>query len=269
MRPPWRGRAARSRLSDPNARTSARLVARSCAAPSHRRTFRSIAGRCPERSRFMSHSNAQRMTVVAGVLFVVLSVIGFVAFTRSGYPDSNDPARKIAAYFVQHRDAALWQQFILGLGSLAGLVFVAGVVSMMWRSEASRPLAIVAGVGGAGAIAMFLVGSGLLTLLAYRPEVGDPGLMRAELDGGYIMFNASGFMLAAFVGSASIAAWRQHVLPAWVGELGMAVAVLQLVGAAAYSTGDGAFSPMGWVPLLAALSMMVWTLCVCFAVWRP
>jgi hypothetical protein len=215
----------------------------------------------------MSHSN--RMTVVSGVLFVVLSVIGFVFFTKSGYPDSNDPARKIAAYFVQHRDAALWQQFVLGLGALAGLVFVAGVVSMMWRSESARPLAIVAGVGGAGAIAMFLVGSGLLTLLAYRPEVDDPGLMRAELDGGYILFNASGFMLAGFIGAASIAAWRTHFLPAWVGELGMAVAVLQLVGAAAYSTGDGAFSPQGWVPLLAALSMMVWTLCVCYAVWRP
>jgi len=217
----------------------------------------------------MSHSNTQRMTVVSGVLFVVLSVIGFAFFTKSGYPDSNDPARKIAAYFVQHRDAALWQQFTLGLASLSGLVFVSGVVAMMWRNESSRTLAVVAGVGGAGAIAMFMVGSGLLTLLAYRPAVGDPGLMRAELDGAYILFNASGFMLAGFVGAASVAAWRHHVLPAWVGEFGMAVAVMQLVGAAAYSTGDGAFSPQGWIPLVAALSMMVWTLCVCFAVWRP
>src|SRR6478672_3176479 len=107
----------------------------------------------------MSQSNTQRMTVVSGVLFVILSVIG--------------------------------------LGSLAGLVFVAGVVSMMWRNEASRTLAIIAGVGGAGAIAMFLVGSGLFTLLAYRPAIDDPGLLRAEFDGGSIMFNASGFMLAA------------------------------------------------------------------------
>jgi hypothetical protein len=217
----------------------------------------------------MSQSNAQRMTVVSGVLFVVLSVIGFVFFTKSGYPDSNDPARKIAAYFVQHRDTALAQQFVLGLASLAGMVFVAGVVSMMWREEAARPLAIVAGVCGAGAVAMFLVGSGLLTLLAYRPQVDDPGLLRAELDGGYILFNASGFLLAGFIGAASVAAWRIHVLPAWVGEFGIAVAVLQLVGAAAYKLGDGAFSPQGVVPLIAALSMMVWTLCVAYAVWRP
>jgi hypothetical protein len=217
----------------------------------------------------MSHSNAQRMTVVSGVLFVLFSVVGFAAFTRSGYPDSNDGARKIAAYFVGHRDAALTQQFLLGLGSLAVLCFIGGVVTMMWRTEAARPWAVVAAVAGAGAVAMFMVGSGLLTLLAFRPDVGDPGLMRAELDGGYIMFNASGFLLAGFVGSVGVASWRAHVLPAWVGEFGTAVALLQLVGAAAYARGDGAFSPQGWVPLLAALAVFVWTLCVCFAVWRP
>jgi hypothetical protein len=217
----------------------------------------------------MSQSNARRMTVVSGVLFVVLSVIGFAFFTKSGYPDSNDGARKIAAYFVDHRDAALAQQFVLGLGSLAVLCFVGGVTWMMWSSEAARPLAIVAAISGGAGVAMFMVGSGLLTLLAFRPDVGDPGLMRAELDGGYILFNASGFMLAGFIGAASVAAWRMHVLPAWVGEFGMPVAVAQIVGAAAYARGDGAFSPQGWIPLVVALSVFVWTLCVCFAVWRP
>jgi len=209
------------------------------------------------------------MTVISGVTFIVLTVIGFVLFTKSGYPDSNDPPAKVAAYFTQHRDAALWQQFVLGLGAMAGLVFIGSLVGMMWRTATARPLAITAGVAGAGAVAMFLVGGALLTLLAYRPPVGDTGLMRAELDGGWIMLNSSGFMLAMFIGAVSVAAWRMHVLPAWVGEFGMAAAVLQVVGAAAWATGDGAFSPMGWVPVVAALAWCVWALCVCFAVWRP
>jgi hypothetical protein len=217
----------------------------------------------------MSHSNAQRMTIWSGLLFVVLTVIGFVAFTKSGYPDSNDGARKIAAYFTEHRSAALAQQFVLGLSAMAAMCFVASLVTMMWRTEAARPLAVVAAIAGAGGATMFVVGSALLTLLAYKPDVGDPGLMRAELDGGYIMFNSSGFLLAVFVGAVAVAAWRMHVMPAWVGELGLVVAVLQVVGAAAYAEGDGAFSPMGWVPLVAALSWCVWALCVCFAVWRP
>jgi hypothetical protein len=217
----------------------------------------------------MSHSNARRMTMVSGVLFVVLSIVGFVAFTRSGYPDSNDGARKIAAYFTAHRDAALTQQFFLGLSALAVVFFIGGVVSMMWSRQEARPLAVVAAVSGAAAVAMFMVGSGLMALLAFRPNGADPGLVRAELDGAYILLNASGFLLAGFIGAASYAAWRMHTMPAWVGEFGMVVAELQLVGAAAYSRGDGAFSPQGWVPLLVALSVFVWTLCVCYVVWRP
>src|SRR4051794_10031077 len=217
----------------------------------------------------MSHSSARRLVATSGVVYVVLSVVAFLGFTRSGYPDSNDPARKIAAYMVQHRDAVLFQQFLLGLSMLAVICFMGGLVHMIWSNEGMRPLAIIAAIGGAGATAMFMVGSGLQTLLAFRPDIGDPGLMRAQMDGTFIMWNASGFLIAAFVGAAALAAWRMHLLPAWVGEFGMVAAVLQLVGAASYAHGDGAFSPQGWIPLVAALSVLVWTLSVCFAMWRP
>src|SRR3954454_21559558 len=126
----------------------------------------------------MSDVKAARMTAISGVVFVGLFLGAFLLFTRSGYPDSNDPAVKIAAYFTQHRSAALAQEFVFGLSFLAGAVFVAGVVVLMWRNAAARPLAAVAAVGGAGAGAVGLVGSALITTLAYRPPVGDPQLMR-------------------------------------------------------------------------------------------
>jgi len=216
-----------------------------------------------------SHDNAARITAVSGVLFVALFLVAFLLFTKSGYPDSNDGARKIAAYMVAHRDAALWQQFLIGLAFLAGAGFIGGVTAMLWRTEAARPLAVIGAVGGAAAGGMGMVGSAMLTVLAYRPPIGDPGLMRTLLDAGYITLNASGYLLAAFVGAASIAALRTHALPAWTGQVGIPVAVLQVVGAACVASGDGAFSPQGLVTIIALLAMLVWAVCVAVAVRRP
>jgi len=209
------------------------------------------------------------MTLWSGVVGVVLTLVGFIVFTKSNYPDSNDGPAKIVSYFAQHRSAALTQQFILGLSAVALAVFAAGLVMMMWRAEATRPAAVVAAISAAGGLGVFLVGGGFTALLAYRTPAGDPGLMRALLDGSWIMLNISGFMLGTFIAAVSYAAWRAHVLPAWVGEFGALVALAQFVGAASYARGDGGFSPQGWIPLVAALAYVVWVLAVCFAVWRP
>jgi hypothetical protein len=209
------------------------------------------------------------MTLWSGVVAIVLTLVAFLVFTKSNFPDSNDGPAKIASYYAQHRSAALTQQFLLGLSAIALACFAAGLVMMMWRVETTRPAAVVAAIGAAGGIGVFLAGSGLAALLAYRTPAGDPGLMRAELDGSWIMLNISGFMLGMFIAAVSYAAWRAHVLPAWVGEFGAVVALAQFVGAASYARGDGGFSPQGWVPLVAALAYVVWVATVCFAVWRP
>ena len=95
----------------------------------------------------MSESKTARMTAYAAFASVVLVLVAFLVFTRSGMPDSNDPAAKIAAYYTQHRSAALAQQFFFGLSFLTMAVFIAGVVMMMWRVPGARMWAIVAGVG--------------------------------------------------------------------------------------------------------------------------
>src|SRR5256885_12433826 len=113
----------------------------------------------------MSESNTARTTAYAGVAAVVLTLVAFLAFTRSGMPDSGDRAGKIATYFTDHRGAALAQMFFFGLSFLAMAVFIAGVVVMMWRVEAARLLAVTAAVGGAAAGGAALVGAAMLTTL--------------------------------------------------------------------------------------------------------
>src|SRR5437764_13936184 len=114
----------------------------------------------------MSESKTARTTAYAGLAAVVLTLVAFLVFTRSGRPDSNDRAVKIAAYFTDHRGAALAQMFFFGLSFTAMAVFIAGVVVMMWRVEAARMWAIVAGVGGAAAGGAAMVGVAMLTTLA-------------------------------------------------------------------------------------------------------
>ena len=210
----------------------------------------------------MSESKTVRTTAYAGLAAVVLTLVAFLVFTRSGMPDSNDHAAKIATYYTQHRGAALAQSWFFGLSFLALAVFIAGVVLMMWRVEAARMLALVAGIGGAAAGGAAMVGVAALTTLAYRAPVGDPGLLRAMLDGGYVGLNASGFLLAAFIGAVALASMRMHLFPTWVGQVGAVTAVLQIVGAAAFSRGDGAFSPQGVIPLIAAIAVVVGVACM-------
>src|SRR3954462_6998075 len=121
----------------------------------------------------MSESKTARTTAMAGFAAVVLTLVAFLAFTRSGMPDSGDRAAKIATYYTDHRDAALAQMFFFGLSFRAMAGFIAGVVMMMWRVESARRLALPAAFGGAAAGGAALVGSAMLTTLAYRPPVGD------------------------------------------------------------------------------------------------
>jgi len=217
----------------------------------------------------MSHSKTARITVYAGLVMVVAWLVAALVFMHSGYPDSNDGAAKIAQYFTAHRDASLWQQFTVGIAMIAGICFAAGLVTMMWADEDQRPFAVISGIGAAAAVGTLMAGSVALSVLAYRTPVGDAALMRTLLDVGYIGYNASGFAFAAFVGAAAIGMTRMHLVPAWNGSLGVIVAGLQVVGAATFARGDGAFSPQGWVPLVCALMVLVWVLAVCVAVWRP
>ena len=217
----------------------------------------------------MARPSASRLTAMSGVAFVALGLFAFIAFTHSGYPDSGDRAAKVAAYFTEHRGATLAQAFFFSLCTLAGLCFVAGVVSMMWQTEAIRPLAVVGALTGAAATAVTMMGCVFVAALAYRTPVGDPGLSRSLLDLSYITLNASGYLLAAFIAVASVAALRHHVMASYVGFVGLPVAALQVVGGAAYASGDGGLSPQGWLPIVAALSVLVWTLCVVAAVLRP
>jgi hypothetical protein len=209
----------------------------------------------------MSDRSTARLTIGAGLVFLVVFIVGFV-ITPTGAPDSNDPALKVAAYVTDHRGTLLTSEFLIGVASIPFLVFVGAMWRMMRRDD-DGPLPVIAVGGALVSMALVTVGMALLMTLAYSTPIGDPGLVRILENGGWITLNASGFALAVFIGAVSVAAMMRGFLASWTAWLGIPVALAQVVGGAALASGDGAMSPQGTLPFIFAIGFVAWVLAVC------
>jgi hypothetical protein len=217
----------------------------------------------------MSDPNSKRFAGMAGIAFVVLFLVAVIAFIPSGLPNSGDPASKVVSYFADHRSALLVSAFLQALSAVPFLAFLAAVVGMLRRADGeSGGWWLWTALGGAVGTAMVMMAVGLGAMLTYRAASGDGGLARALLDGNTIVFAMSGLPIAVFLFGASQGLTKAGLVGRWVAPLGEAVALLQIVGAAALAKGDGFFSPQGAYSYIAALAFMVWMLCVSVSMIR-
>ena len=209
----------------------------------------------------MFDTNTKRFAGMAGITFVVLYLVAFIAFIPSGLPNSGDPASKVLAYAHVHRSALLTSAFLQSLAVIPWIAFVSGIVVMMRRSEGETGMwSMMAAIGGAIAAAMAMVACALGAMLVYRAAAGDAGLARTLLDGNAIMFAMGGLPVAVFIYAASQGLVRAGAVARWTAPLGMLVALIEIVGAATYARGDGFFSPQGTYSYIAAFALALWTI---------
>jgi hypothetical protein len=104
-------------------------------------------------------------------------------------------------------------------------------------------LADVAFAAGVAVVTVVVVGSGVLAVLAFRPDT-TPAVARALYDANGLLIAFASFPAAAFLASASVVIIRSGVLPRWLGWAGLLVAAAELVGAASFGRA-GAFRPQG------------------------
>lgn len=186
----------------------------------------------------MATSSKQRTWwALSGVLFAA----AFIAsdFLRNGLasdalPLPDDPTADLARYITGNQSAVLAVALSQILASLALIVFVSPVATLVRRvSTTQSRLPAVISIGGVLA-AVFMLISALLNLVMMR--VADDGnldrldtLRQANfITGGTLHITTLGL----FVGAASIAAARARALPRWVCWLGKgqaAAALLSLV----------------------------------------
>lgn len=178
-----------------------------------------------------------RLPAIAGVVFAVLFVAGFLVFGNTPDPDARAEWRRW--YFDSgHRVSAVIGAYLMVLGVLAFVWFLAGLRHRLAEAGASETLVTL--VLGAGLVFAIVAIAGV----AARSAVPGGKLFADQsLPGGDIaqQFEGLGFATlllpgalagGAFVAATSAASREVAALPGWLTIAGYVVAVLQLAGVA-------------------------------------
>ena len=172
----------------------------------------------------------ERWSALAGVLFVVLLVIGIA---MSG--DAGDTPDKVQAYYAESANRAkeIAAFFLIAGAGLAFLSFLGTLRELLVRAEGG-PGTLSALVFGPGIafVALLVAGSAISrapAALADQDEFTLDANTAEMLDAAGYLAIVGGVMLASvLVLAASTAALRTGALPAWLGWVGLVVAVAML-----------------------------------------
>jgi hypothetical protein len=196
-----------------------------------------------------------------GVVFAVFFVVGFLLIGDS--PPLDDSAEEIAAYYDDERGKLLTVIVLFGLSIVAFLWFLGSVVHTLRVEAAESRLAATALGAGVVTASLFggivLMNAGLTFQIA---EDGDPGVVAALYDLGWVASTVISFPLAALVFATGIGLWRGGLLPSWFGWASSVVAVAVLVSGTTWAR-DGFWAPDGvYNAYITPILFVVWAVVV-------
>jgi hypothetical protein len=183
----------------------------------------------------------------AGVLAVVLWVVGFVVLGNAGFVAQDATAEQFLAQYRANGGPIIAGSYIFTLGTLAFVWFLGSLTSALRSAE-----------GGAGRVASIAFGGGLA--LAVCAVLLPSGGVTVALSAGTMSANAADALrylpglffvglelfAAVLVGATGLIALRTAVLPRWFAWLSFLLAVILLI------------PPLGWAGVL--IGIPVWTL---------
>ena len=173
-------------------------------------------------------------TILGGVLYVILFVIGTIVLFN-GAPDTSSAPAKIIAWYSDsgHRDQVNVGWILITLSVFFLVWFVAALRRAVSTVDPEGILAGVVGIGG-GVYAALAFGSvaltaGLRTMSddTYQHRV-YPELIHAADDVGWVMHATGAVALGAMIIAASLAFMWGGVWSTWAGWLGVLVGILSL-----------------------------------------
>ena len=204
----------------------------------------------------------QRVGAACGIGAVVALVAATLIVPQP--PKTDASTGKILAYYIDHRHALLFAQWLTGLGTALFLWFV-GSLRGAWAQEpgSASELSAVAFGGGVVLAAGALAGTGLNLTLVYlaRSVQNSTDLVRALYIGQALTLTLVFFAAAVFLAGGGLLIRRLGA--SWLGMLGVLLAGFDLLAAGAISDFKGLRSPTGPLPLAAFAGFLLWVFATC------
>lgn len=192
----------------------------------------------------MSDDRYVEYGAATGILFVVLSLIGFAVVIPTP-PDLNAPSQEWASYFLSHHSAIRAGVVILAVAFFFYIWFLGTLTSVLRIASGTPRLPSITLIGGVIGGSCLLVGLAAEAVAAYRPQGVDPLITRALNDIFVLVGVAAIPAFTAFFAATAIVILRSGVFPAWLGWLTVVAAVVQPLTFGALFTKSGAFAGDG------------------------
>jgi hypothetical protein len=206
----------------------------------------------------MSNSRWERWGPLAGVVFVVLFVVGL---GLNNIPSADDSASKITSFYNDGGDRAqlIISSYLLWLAGLFFFWFIASLRARLIAVEGA-PGRLTSVTFGGGLVFIGLLMAAASCFASVAGDITFGGEDFVGVDGarfvpelGYPLLLIGGMFAAiAMIDAASVLIVRTGVVPTWIGYFGFVAAVALLFA--------GFFLPM--------IFLVLWVLFVSVAMWR-
>ena len=201
-----------------------------------------------------------RVTGWLGVAYFVLMLILFVL--TAGTPFVGDSPSNVREYFTDNDSIVYLSGFVGGLANLGVfLAFASGIRGVLARADRQDAgmWSRFSFAGAVTAVAFGGVGGAMNVVLSLTAEQASDGTLLVLSALGVAMFTVFGLGAAVFLAGAAFVILKSGVFQRWLAWLGLAGAVLLVVGSLWPFEGDSgaAFGTLGFGGLILFL---IWTL---------
>jgi hypothetical protein len=212
----------------------------------------------------MEDSKWERWGALGGVLFVILVIGSIVAMSGNAKP--SDSPSKILKYFSDNKDGIKVSAFLSVIAAVPIIWWAGSLWARLHRvGDQHNRLAVIAVlgllIGGVGNLTQNAVSAGVA--LDLRSVGATSAKFFYVLSGA---FGAGGEVgIAVLVLAVSVAAFRLHAFPAWVGWLGVVDGVVMLVAAYSIATTSDSINTFGFVGFII---WAVWIIATSVVMYR-
>jgi hypothetical protein len=209
-------------------------------------------------------SQRERVTAVAGILFIILTIFG--VYFEFNAPDANNTLESATTAFATGRDAMTHASILFVISIPFFFIFLVGLCTVLRRMEMNQSgtttlsdLVLATGVVYAALAIAFITIYGSLATLILDDVDAQVGLALLRLANALDI--ASDLFIGIMTISASIITFRAKTIPRWISWVGFISGIGQCGIIFTFGT-DGFSTIADTVGFIGLLAFVVWMLAI-------